>query len=114
MQALYKEKLELSLGYEQHAYVIMGTINKSFQHVFINQNHCYLIKIYTSTPNSHCKVYDSNILPWTKTLPHDIIQLFKQLTNVEQSFYKYAKFIIMQQISHLGLIKKIPSIYYHS
>ncbi len=92
----------------------MGTINKSLQHVFINKNHCILVKIYTSTPNSQCKVYDSKILPLTKTLPHDIIQLFLKLTNVEQFFYKFAKFIIMQQISHLGLIEKNPSIYYHN
>jgi hypothetical protein len=73
MQTLYKKKLQLSLGYEQHTNVIMGIINKSLQLVFINKNHCILVKIYTSTPNSHCKEYDSKILPLTKTLSHDII-----------------------------------------
>jgi len=61
MKILYKDKLQ-SLRYEQHIYAIMGTINKiikkSLQHVFINNNQWILVKIYTSTPYSHCTIYD--------------------------------------------------------
>jgi hypothetical protein len=46
-------------------------------------------------PNSHCAIYDFK-KPLTKTLPNDIIQLLKKLTNVECLLYKYAN--VMQQI----------------
>jgi uncharacterized membrane protein YpjA len=78
----------------------MGTINKiiqiSFQHVFINNNHWILVKIYISIPYSHCAIYDSKI-PLTNALANDVIQLFFKLTNVEQLLYKYAS--VMQQIN---------------
>jgi hypothetical protein len=44
---------------------------------------------HTSMPNLHCAIYDFK-KPLTKTLPNDIIQLFKKLTNVECLLYKYA------------------------
>jgi hypothetical protein len=98
MQILHKDQLQ-SLRYGQHTYTIMGTIDKivrkSFQHVFINNNHCILIKINTFALDSHCKIYYSKI-PLTKILFNDIIQLFSKLTNVEQLLYKYAN--VMQQI----------------
>jgi hypothetical protein len=78
MQILYINKLQ-SIGYEQHTYTIMGTINKivqnSFQHIFINNNHWILVKLHTSIPNLHCTIYDSNQF-MTRTLPNDIVQLF--------------------------------------
>jgi len=78
MQILHKDKLQY-LRYEQHTYTIMGTIEKivrkSFQHVFINNNHWILIKINTFALDSHCTIYYSKIL-LTKILLNDIIQLF--------------------------------------
>jgi hypothetical protein len=78
----------------------MGTINKiiekSLQHVFINNNHWILVKIYISIFYSYCTIYDSKI-PLTNALANDVIQLFFKLTNVEQLLYKYAS--VMQQIN---------------
>ncbi len=78
----------------------MGTINKiiqkSLEHVFINNNHWILVKIYISIPYSHCIVYDSKI-PLTNALANDVMQLFLKLTNAEQLLYKYAS--VMQQIN---------------
>ncbi len=77
----------------------MGTIDKivrkSFQHVFINNNHWILIKINTFALDSHCTIYYSKI-PLTQILLHETIQLFFKLTNVEELLYKYAN--VMQQI----------------
>jgi hypothetical protein len=42
-------------------------------------------------------MYDSN-QPMTRTLPNDIIQLLKKLTNIEQLLYRYAN--VMQQIDN--------------
>ncbi len=36
----------------------------------------------------------------TRTLPNDIIQIFKKLTNIEQLLYSYAN--VMQQIDNLS------------
>jgi hypothetical protein len=98
MQILHKDKLQ-SLRYEQHTYTIMGTIDKivrkSFQHVFINNNHWILIKINTFALDSHCTIYYSKI-PLTQILLHGTIQLFFKLTNVEELLHKYAN--VMQQI----------------
>jgi hypothetical protein len=78
MQILHKGKLQ-SLIYEQHTHTIMGTIDKivrkSFQHVFINNNHWILIKVNTFALDSHCTIYYSKI-PLTKILLNDIIKLF--------------------------------------
>jgi hypothetical protein len=63
MQILYVKKLQL-LGYQQHTYVIIGTIHRylpnCFQHIFINNNHWILVKIHASMLNLHCIMYDSN------------------------------------------------------
>jgi hypothetical protein len=57
----------------------MGTINKiikkSLQHVFTNNNHWILVKIYISMPYSHCPIYDSKI-PLANALANDAMQLF--------------------------------------
>jgi hypothetical protein len=86
MQILYVEKLQ-SLGYEQHTYAIIGkkcmSIKKCFQHIFINNDHWVLIKIYMSTPNLHCIIYNSH-MPMTKKLPSDTIQLLLQTYKCEQ------------------------------
>jgi hypothetical protein len=53
-------------------------------------------------PNSRCTIYDSN-KPLTRTLPNDIIQLFKKLTNVEHLLYKYANVIQQMDNSTCGI-----------
>ncbi len=95
MQILYINKLQ-SIGYEQHTYAIMGVINKIVQNfcqrIFINNNHQILVKIHTSIPNLHCRIYDSN-QPMLRTLPNDIIYIY-----IEQLLYRYAN--VMQQIDN--------------
>jgi hypothetical protein len=56
-----------------------------------------LLEIHTSTPCSHCTIYDSK-QPIITTLPNDTIELLKRFTNVENLLYKYANF--MQQIDN--------------
>jgi hypothetical protein len=79
----------------------MGMINKivqnSLQNTFINNNHWILVKLHTFIPNLHYTIYDSN-QPMTRTLPNDIIQLFKKLKKIEQLLYRYAN--VMQQIDN--------------
>jgi hypothetical protein len=64
MQILCVEKLQ-SLGYEQHTHAIIGKkctcAKKCLQHIFINNDHWILPKIYMSTPNLHYKIYDSHM-----------------------------------------------------
>jgi hypothetical protein len=85
MQILYLKKLQL-LGYQQHTYVVIGTIHRylpnCFQHIFINNNHWILVKIHASTLNLHCIMYDSNRLT-TKKLPNDTIHLLTNIINVK-------------------------------
>ncbi len=51
-----------------------------------------------STPNLHCKIYDSHNMLRTKKLPSDTIQLLCKLINVNNLLYTYAN--IMQQINN--------------
>jgi len=80
MQILYVQKLQ-SLIYQQHTYVIIGTIHRSltncFQHIFINNNHWILVKIQASTLNLH---YTNR--PTMKKIPNDTIQLLTNIINV--------------------------------
>jgi len=98
MQILYVKKLQL-LGYQQHTYVIIGTIHRylpnCFQHIFINNNHWILVKIHASTLNLHCIMYDSNKL-MTKKLPNNTIHLLTNIINVKHVLYSYVN--VMQQL----------------
>jgi hypothetical protein len=100
MQILYVQKLQ-SLIYQQHTYVVVGTIHRSltncFQHIFINNNHWILVKIQASTLNLHYTVYDSN-RPTMKKIPNDIIQLLTNIINVRHLLYSYAN--VMQQLDN--------------
>ncbi len=52
--------------------------------------------------NSHCTIYDSN-KPLIRTLPNDIIQLFKKLAIFEHLLYKYANVIQQMDKSTCGI-----------
>jgi hypothetical protein len=75
MQMLYSNKL-MWRGYEQHTSAIIGRINKminkSLQHIFIDNNHWVLVKIHTSTLGSHCAIYVLN-KPIIVKLPVDMV-----------------------------------------
>jgi hypothetical protein len=100
MQIFYVKKL-LSLGYQQHTYTIITTINKHvtncLQLVFINNNHWILVQIHTSILNLHCIIYDSS-KPTTKKLQTSTIQLLTNIINVKHLLYSYAN--VMQQLDN--------------